>query len=105
MRFECQPGCTKCCDMEGAVYLSETDIRRAAKFVRMSPKTFEAKYIYRTRHLPLLHRDPFDRLLVAQTLTEGLTMLTADRLIRKYKLPLIWAARRGSIGSDHRGRR
>ena len=37
--------------MEGAVYLSENDIRRAAKFVRMSPKAFEAKYVYRTRHL------------------------------------------------------
>ena len=45
-------------------------------------------HIYRTRQLPLLHRDPFDRLLVAQTLTEGITLMTADRLIRKYKLPL-----------------
>jgi len=51
LRFECQPGCTKCCDMEGAVYLSEGDIRKAAKFVRMSAKAFEAKYVYRTRHL------------------------------------------------------
>ncbi len=50
LRFECQPGCTKCCDMEGYVYLSEDDIKRAARFVGMKPKPFEAKYIYRTRH-------------------------------------------------------
>jgi Fe-S-cluster containining protein len=50
LRFECQPGCTNCCDMEGYVYLSEDDIQRAAQFVGMKPKAFEGKYIYRTRH-------------------------------------------------------
>ena len=35
-------------------------------------------------HLPLIHRDPFDRLLVAQALTEGLTLLTTDRLLDGY---------------------
>ena len=50
LRFTCQPGCTKCCDQEGYVYLSEDDVRRAAKFVQMSTAVFEAKYIYRTRH-------------------------------------------------------
>ena len=34
--------------------------------------------------LPALHRDPFDRLLVAQALVEGLTLLTADALITQY---------------------
>jgi PIN domain nuclease of toxin-antitoxin system len=51
-------------------------------------------HIYQLPRLPLLHRDPFDRLLIAQTLTENLTLLTADRLIRQYKAPLIWASRR-----------
>lgn len=50
LRFTCQPGCTKCCDQHGYVYLSEDDIRRAAEFVGMSPQAFEEKYIYRTRH-------------------------------------------------------
>ena len=36
--------------------------------------------------LPLLHRDPFDRLLVAQARTEGMTLATSDANIRKYKV-------------------
>jgi len=34
--------------------------------------------------LPLLHRDPFDRTLIAQAQTEGLTLMTTDPQIRKY---------------------
>lgn len=34
--------------------------------------------------LPALHRDPFDRMLVAQALIEGLTLLTADEALRGY---------------------
>jgi PIN domain nuclease of toxin-antitoxin system len=37
-----------------------------------------------TRELPPLHRDPFDRLLVAQARIEGLTLVTRDPLIRSY---------------------
>ena len=36
------------------------------------------------RHLPMLHRDPFDRLLVAQALVEGLALVTSDNLLRRY---------------------
>lgn len=35
-------------------------------------------------HLPWLHRDPFDRLLVAQALTEPMRLLTADRQLAAY---------------------
>jgi PIN domain nuclease of toxin-antitoxin system len=34
--------------------------------------------------LPPLHKDPFDRLLIAQALTEGITLLTADSLVAAY---------------------
>ena len=36
--------------------------------------------------LPPLHRDPFDRLLVAQARAEGMTLATSDANIRKYKV-------------------
>lgn len=39
--------------------------------------------------LPLLHKDPFDRLLVCQTLAHGLTLATSDPLIRQYDIPVI----------------
>lgn len=34
--------------------------------------------------LPLIHRDPFDRMLVAQSLSESLVLLTADRVLSRY---------------------
>jgi PIN domain nuclease of toxin-antitoxin system len=58
------------------------------------PLVITPSHIYQLPKLPLSHRDPFDRLLIAQALTENLTLLTADRLIRQYKAPLIWASRR-----------
>ncbi len=41
--------------------------------------------------LPLHHRDPFDRLLIAQARSEGLTILTADRRFTAYDVPVILA--------------
>ena len=40
--------------------------------------------------LPLAHKDPFDRLLIAQAQVERLTILTADSEIRKYAVPTVW---------------
>jgi len=39
--------------------------------------------------LPLHHRDPFDRLLVAQARVEGLTLVTADRAMSAYEVPIL----------------
>ena len=50
LRFACQPGCTKCCDKEGFVYLTEEDLTKAAAFLNLSPEEFEKRYVYRTRH-------------------------------------------------------
>jgi len=43
------------------------------------------------RTLPPLHRDPFDRMLVAQAIVEGLTIVTRDALITAYAVPSVWA--------------
>ena len=39
--------------------------------------------------LPLLHRDPFDRILVAQALQHGLTLVTVDEAVRAYSVPCL----------------
>jgi PIN domain nuclease of toxin-antitoxin system len=39
--------------------------------------------------LPLLHRDPFDRMLIAQARCEGLTLVTRDPRIHRYDVPLL----------------
>ncbi len=41
------------------------------------------------RDLPLHHRDPFDRLLVAQARLDGLALATADRQLAAYDVPLV----------------
>lgn len=41
--------------------------------------------------LPYYHKDPFDRILIAQALVENLTLITSDQKIWKYKIPLIKA--------------
>lgn len=38
--------------------------------------------------LPLLHKDPFDRILVAQATVEGIALLTADKLVAQYPGPV-----------------
>jgi PIN domain nuclease of toxin-antitoxin system len=42
------------------------------------------EHAWRVRQLPLLHRDPFDQLLIAQALVEDLTIVTHDRAIPAY---------------------
>jgi PIN domain nuclease of toxin-antitoxin system len=39
--------------------------------------------------LPLLHGDPFDRMLIAQARLEGLTLATADPQIKRYDVPVL----------------
>lgn len=40
--------------------------------------------------LPMHHTDPFDRLLIAQAQIEGMVILTADKVFRRYKVELLW---------------
>ena len=44
----------------------------------------------RIKTLPDIHRDPFDRLLVAQALEEDLAIVTRDRIIPQYEVKTIW---------------
>jgi PIN domain nuclease of toxin-antitoxin system len=50
----------------------------------------ELEHLYRSTELPSHHRDPFDRLLVAQSIVEGLTLVTPDPAIRAYPVSVLW---------------
>ncbi len=58
IRFTCLTGCTNCCDQRGFVYLTESDLIRAAEFVGMAVQEFEARYVYRTRNYLRLRKPP-----------------------------------------------
>ncbi len=40
--------------------------------------------------LPLYHRDPFDRMIIAQTIAENLQVISKDKIFQKYPVKVIW---------------
>ncbi len=49
----------------------------------------QVNHIEALHHLPQYHKDPFDRLLIAQAKAECLTLITADKRIQKYNVPIL----------------
>ena len=49
-----------------------------------------ARHADRVATLPLHHRDPFDRLLAAQAITEGFPLVTADGELHPYEVEVVW---------------
>ena len=56
--------------------------------IRMLPILMD--HVAHLESLPLHHRDPFDRILVAQSMEENLSLLSADPLMKRYSVPVIW---------------
>jgi PIN domain nuclease of toxin-antitoxin system len=54
------------------------------------PLPIDLKHCARVATLPFHHRDPLDRLLVAQALEEGLSIVTADPVFAKYGVKRVW---------------
>ena len=50
--------------------------------------TIQSKHAVAVDSLPPLHKDPFDRILIAQAMVEGITLLTADATIARYPGPI-----------------
>lgn len=48
------------------------------------------KHVLVNRTLPLIHKDPFDRILVCQAIAAGMTIVTPDHNIRQYPVPTEW---------------
>ena len=71
-----EPPRTWCENQAGVWHLESLSVTREA--------------LYRTTELPSHHRDPFDRLLVAQSLEEGLPLITPDQHIAAYPISVVW---------------
>ncbi len=56
--------------------------------VQLLPITLD--HIDGLSRLPSHHRDPFDRLLVAQAIHEGLMLISSDQAVAKYAVPVLW---------------
>lgn len=49
----------------------------------------ETAHVLRLAHLPPHHRDPFDRIIIAQAQVEGLPIMTSDRLFDRYPVTIL----------------
>jgi len=65
-------------------------ILRQIQMNRMEVLPIHAPHVFETMKLPPHHRDPFDRLLVAQARCEKLTLISGDKALGAYDVPILW---------------
>jgi PIN domain nuclease of toxin-antitoxin system len=85
---------------ELAIKLSLGKLRLTQRLERFIPEQLtrngfvlfgvELRHGLRVADLPFHHRDPFDRVLVAQALQDQLAIVSADRVFRKYGVTVVW---------------
>lgn len=64
--------------------------RRATELTSARVLPIRASHVTALAGLPMLHKDPFDRILIAQAIAEGLDLVTNDEPIRGYPTRTIW---------------
>ncbi len=47
-------------------------------------------HLYPIASLPYYHKDPFDRLIIAQGMVEGITIVTDDQAFQRYEVRMLW---------------
>ena len=65
------------------------DVEGGVKTSGFMPINIEMLHVLGVEKLPMHHKDPFDRILIAQARVENLTFITTDEKIWKYDLPLL----------------
>ena len=96
-------------DPENVIYVSAASIWEAAIKRKLGKLSFEDAALFEVllngdwqvlsmtiqhaliaANLPPHHHDPFDRMLIAQALHEDLTLITHDKMLKFYEVPIIW---------------
>jgi PIN domain nuclease of toxin-antitoxin system len=77
---------------KGLLFISDLGLwwRRAIELTTARVLPIRPSHITALAGLPMLHKDPFDRILVAQAKAEGLDFVTNDRPIAEYPIQTIW---------------
>ncbi len=65
-------------------------VEKQCKLWELTPAPIERTDLYRVSELPEHHRDPFDRLIVAQAIERGFTIATPDAYIHRYPVSALW---------------
>ena len=64
--------------------------RRATELMAARTLSIRASHISTLATLPMHHKDPFDRILIAQAVAEGLDVVTSDDHISPYPVQIVW---------------
>ena len=73
-------------DLEGDVL----DIVEECEREGINILSIQPQHLKKLEKLPLIHRDPFDRLIISQAIYEDLTIITKDSMIPKYDVSVLW---------------
>jgi PIN domain nuclease of toxin-antitoxin system len=76
---------------KGRVQFADDEMREGAQAQGFTEVVVTSRHGLAAAALPPIHHDPFDRMLVAQALLEELVLVTRDRLVHRYPVPLIRA--------------
>ncbi len=75
----------------GKLRMSEEEAKLALQDLRIDVLPFDSRHAYEMFSLPLHHRDPFDRMILATAIAEKLPIVSGDRIFRRYSgVKLIW---------------
>ena len=70
----------------------EEFVSTRAATTRVTPLPITQVHAVHSAELPLHHRDPFDRVLVAQARLEGMPLMSTDEVFRAYDVEVVWAS-------------
>jgi PIN domain nuclease of toxin-antitoxin system len=75
----------------GKLDMPELETLRAVRELQISLLPLDPRHVFEMFSLPLHHRDPFDRMILATAIVEKLPIVTGDRFFRRYsEVKVIW---------------
>lgn len=78
-------------DVAGKLAFAKADVLQGIADLQLRLLPLTANHAFHLFDMPLHHRDPFDRLIIAQALSENLPVVTCDQLFGLYKgLTVVW---------------
>ena len=74
----------------GKLMFEPVEWRETANSQGFNELPVRTEHAWFASELPRHHDDPFDRMLIAQAIVEGLTVMTGDRMFERYSVPTLW---------------
>ena len=74
---------------KGTLNVSSDRLQRLCRLNGIKPLAFNDKHAVAAGSLPPHHHDPFDRALIAQAITEPMTLVSSDQWFRSYQVSLL----------------